>query len=91
MPSLTRDGISISAGHETDRWNLQFQRASIRDVLMSVGEMIGWQVVIEPEVDGEFTSTFTEADLEQSFAVVVKAHRLRVERRGDYILIGTRP
>ena len=91
VTSLERDGISISAGQETDRWNLQFQQASVRDVLMTVGEMIGWQVVIDPNVDGEFTSTFTEADLEQSFAVVVKAHRLRVERRGDYILIGTRP
>ncbi|MCA9079597.1 MAG: hypothetical protein KDA58_03515 [Planctomycetaceae bacterium] len=87
--SVHRDGIHISASDRSGLWNVECEAATLRDVLLSLGTVIGWNVVVDPSVQGEFTGSFQNADAQQSLAVLVKAYQLHVERRGDYLLVTT--
>jgi len=82
--------VSISPGETEGQWTFEFQKADLPDVFRTLGQHAGWAVVVSPEVQGKLTATFSDANPEQAFAVVVKNHQCTVNRRGDYILVSPR-
>lgn len=84
------DRILIQPSRSKGGWNIEFRQAELRDVLVSLGRQIGWRIVVDQKVRGTVSSEFRDADPEQVFAITLKARHLRVDRRGDYLLISNR-
>lgn len=87
-------GVTVLAGEESGRWTFRFQAVPVPDVLRLLGDYAGWDVVVAPELEqqegGGFTGTFRNADPQQAFVLVLKAHHFSMTHRGAAVLIGRR-
>lgn len=79
--------IEVTPGKTSSTYSFLFEDAAIQDVLKSVAERAGWKIVIEPEIDGEFSGRFEQVDPQQAFAAIIKSKGFGLSFRGDYVLV----
>lgn len=80
----------VPSADREQRHDVTIQDAPIGDILSHVARELGWPIIVRPEVTGTFSGEFIGADLQQVFAIILKSNELRLDRRGNYLIIGTR-
>lgn|GEM_PF-6462607 len=88
--AVSQHGADVRPGNTPKTWTFHFNKTPLPIVLRLLGDQAGSSILVEPEIDGTFTGEFFDADPAQVLAMVVKAHRFSVSRRGGYLLIGIR-
>lgn len=86
----TSNGAFVHPGELPQTWSFQFEETPLPVVLKLLGKQSGSSIIVDPQVEGNFSGQFTNADPAQVLGMVVKAHRFTVHRRGAYLLIGVR-
>lgn len=86
----TDESMSITVGTQPQRWNFRFQGSELSAVFKVLGQYQGYTVVIDEELNGNFSGQFLDADPAQAFAAIVKSRGCRVSRRGNIILLNQR-
>lgn len=87
---MSSEGIDIRPGERPATWSYRFEDAPIASVLNVLAEHSGSTIILDPNVAGDFSGQFTDADPMQVLAMVIKSRQYTVSRRGTYLLIGTR-
>lgn len=87
---LATNGASVRPGVFPRTWTFQFEETPLPVVLKLLGTQSGSAIIVTPDVEGTFSGQFTDADPSQVLAMIIKAHRFTVNRRGSYLLIGVR-
>ncbi|WP_437225271.1 hypothetical protein SH661x_003987 [Planctomicrobium sp. SH661] len=82
--------ISITSGTHPKRWNIRFERTDLESALKLLARYQGCTVILDPELHGEYTGQFLDADPAQAFAILVKTYDCKVSRRGNILMLARR-
>lgn len=65
-------GPPVKVGKPTERVTMSFQNADVKDAALTLVQLMGRSVVVDPEVQGKVTLKLDDVPLEQALSMVLK-------------------